>query len=121
MLLAKHIPTLSRRFQVLGVSPDLYFYDWFLPLFSHILSFDTCTRVWDLYFLHGEIFLFQTALAVLDILQTRLEVLGKRDEVVHELLYAVTALDEQVIFTKIKEYMDKLPEKDYKDWLNRCL
>jgi hypothetical protein len=121
MLLATHIPTVSRHFQQLGLSPDLYFYDWFVPLFSNTLSFDLCTRVWDCYLLYEDVFLFRTALSILQVLSSRLEVLGTKEEVLQELMQSTMSIEEEVLFKSIGHYTKSLSMEEYTQWLNRCL
>lgn len=72
LLFSKHLPTLYSHFQALGVSPEHYLLDWFFTAFSRSLPLPILTRVWDCFFLDGEVFLFRVALAVLKLHETEL-------------------------------------------------
>ncbi|BGP30413.1 hypothetical protein JCM10296v2_002167 [Rhodotorula toruloides] len=47
-------------------------FGWFLSLFTDCLPIQTLLRVWDLFFIHGTIFLFRVALAILKLHESEL-------------------------------------------------
>eukprot|EP01132_Coremiostelium_polycephalum_P003846 gene3846-4791_t len=59
------IPQLSKHFKEIGISAKNYLVDWITTLFSKALPLDIATRVWDLVFIEGEIFIYRTSLAIL--------------------------------------------------------
>lgn len=59
------IPKVSKHMKELGISPEVYIIDWVLTIFAKALPLDLSARVWDMVFLDGEIFVFQTALGVI--------------------------------------------------------
>eukprot|EP01133_Synstelium_polycarpum_P007022 gene7022-8163_t len=52
---------------------DAFQLDWITTLFSKALPLDIATRVWDLVFIEGEIFIYRTSLAILRYFITDLE------------------------------------------------
>lgn len=69
------------------MSPAAYLPDWLMPLFLDHLPFEACARLWDVFLLEGDSFLFRAALAVLSVLETRL-LFRNRDELLHLLRWA---------------------------------
>jgi len=65
LLFSVNIPKLYEIFKELGISPEQYLLDWFLTLFSKTLPLEMASKVWDMYFLYGEVYLYQTALGIL--------------------------------------------------------
>lgn len=60
-----------------------------LTLYSKPLSLDIASRVWDVFFMDGESFIFRTALGLLRYLRAKLE-----DNTFEGCLYTLTHLDE---------------------------
>jgi hypothetical protein len=50
----------------LEISFDFFLYEWFLTLFTKPLSLEVAARVMDNYLVHGTVFLFRTAVGILD-------------------------------------------------------
>ncbi|EGG14675.1 drainin [Cavenderia fasciculata] len=59
------LPKLHKHFKSIGISAKHYLVDWITTLFSKALPLDISTRVWDLVFIEGEVFIFRTSLAIL--------------------------------------------------------
>jgi len=59
------VPSLYKHFQEIGISAKNYLVDWITTLFSKALPLDIATRVWDLVFIEGEIFIYRTSLSIL--------------------------------------------------------
>jgi hypothetical protein len=59
------MPELSKHFETLEITADLFLIDWMLTLFSKVLSVEVASRVWDNFCLDGEIFAMKTALALI--------------------------------------------------------
>ena len=53
---------IARHLQRLEILPDIYVMDWCQGLFSAQLDVDIVARIWDLYFLNGEVCMFEDAL-----------------------------------------------------------
>lgn len=66
------MPKVYRNFVAHDIRPSLYLQDWLTTLFSRHLGLETVTRVWDIYVLEGDQFLYRFALGLLQILEARL-------------------------------------------------
>ncbi|BGP46409.1 hypothetical protein JCM10450v2_002253 [Rhodotorula kratochvilovae] len=64
-LVARILPKLATHLEEQGVELSAITFSWFLSLFTDSLPIQTLLRVWDLFFIHGTIFLFRVALAIL--------------------------------------------------------
>jgi len=66
------MPKVYQNFLLNGVRPSLYLRPWLFTCFARYLPFETATRLFDVYVLEGDSFLFRTALALLSTLEARL-------------------------------------------------
>ncbi len=64
-LLKETLPSVHSNFTKTGILPTLFLFDWIVTLFSRSFSIDVVARIWDNYFLDGQVFLFRTSLAVI--------------------------------------------------------
>ncbi|KAF8514755.1 rab-GTPase-TBC domain-containing protein [Gautieria morchelliformis] len=71
-LLADGMPKVYFNFKQHQISPSEYLPDWLLPLFLNHLPLEACSRIWDVFLLEGDAFLFRAALAVLASIESRL-------------------------------------------------
>ncbi|KAI9187798.1 hypothetical protein H9P43_002189 [Blastocladiella emersonii ATCC 22665] len=71
-LLGLACPDLKAHLDEVGVRPEFYLYEWLLSMFAKPLPLDTAHRVWDLWFLWGDLALFRVAVALLKFFETRL-------------------------------------------------
>ncbi|ORZ30464.1 rab-GTPase-TBC domain-domain-containing protein [Catenaria anguillulae PL171] len=71
-LLGLACPELKVHLEEVGVRPEFYLYEWLLSMFSKPLPLDTAHRVWDLFFLWGDLALFRVAVALLKFFEPRL-------------------------------------------------
>lgn len=56
---AYNLPELCEHFELEGVQPRQYIYEWFMTLFTRVFKDLTLTRrIWDFYFLDGIFVLF---------------------------------------------------------------
>jgi hypothetical protein len=67
-----NMPDLYRRFKLMGLLPDCYLMEWCMTLFSKQLPLPLASRIWDGYFIRGEIFVFQTAAAIIKLFEEEL-------------------------------------------------
>lgn len=74
-----NLPHLHKRFVNEGLLPDCYLMEWFMTLFAKHLAPNVAARVWDGYFLHGEIFVHQTAVGILKVLESQLSAMSMGD------------------------------------------
>ncbi|KAH8920736.1 RabGAP/TBC [Atractiella rhizophila] len=80
-ILADNLPKLYQHFLATSIRPSLYLRPWLLSAFSAYLPFDTTVRLFDVFLLEGDSLLFRLALALLEILESRLLVLKGVEEV----------------------------------------
>ncbi|OZJ03304.1 hypothetical protein BZG36_02287 [Bifiguratus adelaidae] len=69
VLFAENLPKLYLHFKDMSLTPNNFLGWWWITLFSSILPLELSTRVWDLYFLEGDIIFFLTSLTVLKYLE----------------------------------------------------
>lgn len=71
-LLADWLPRVFANFTSQVVRPSLYLRPWLSTLFVHFLPLEQSTRIFDVFLLEGDSFLFRVALILLQILEPRL-------------------------------------------------
>ena len=74
------MPELCEHFELESIQPKHYIYEWFMTLFTRAFDLKLVTRVWDFYFLDGIFVLFQTAIAILKMLENQM-IDGEMDEI----------------------------------------
>lgn len=95
------IPKVSKHLKELGINPEIYMMDWVLTIFSKALPLDLAVRVWDVVFLEGELFVFQTALGVIKLFSDVLEG-ATFDECMSLLTHLPAGIDEEELFKCIE-------------------
>lgn len=65
IIFEKEIPDLATHFKAINMQSQLYLYDWMLQLFVSVLPLDIVWRLWDIFFMKGEVFIYQAALGYL--------------------------------------------------------
>ncbi|KAA3674864.1 TBC1 domain family member 14 [Paragonimus westermani] len=70
--LADRLPRLHAHFSRVGLEPNMYLFDWWFTIFSRSLPLEADMRIWDLFFLDGELALFRAALGVLQLYEPQL-------------------------------------------------
>ena len=123
LLFSKHLPNLYSFFQRLGVSPEHFLLDYFFTAFSRSLPLPVVTRVWDCFFLEGEVFLYRVALALLklyepELLECNLEriipLLRRLPEDVSE-ASLFTALEQITVPHYIHQFIERIVKTDAKE------
>lgn len=71
-IFAANLPALFQKFSQACLLPDCYLMEWLLTLFSKQLPLHVVSRIWDNYFLHGEVYVFKVACGLLVLLEPRL-------------------------------------------------
>ncbi len=64
-LFIEEMPLLHAHFVNLGITTDLYLYEWFSTVFVRSFPLDISLRIWDNFLCNGQIFLFKAALGYL--------------------------------------------------------
>ncbi|KAI3658945.1 hypothetical protein MP638_006321 [Amoeboaphelidium occidentale] len=101
MLFAEYLPDLYLCFVKHSIEPQLFLIEWFLSLYARCLPLDIASRVWDCYFLFGEVFVFRTALGILKLFSPDL-LNADYDVVVHRLTHVSQFVTEDALFTSIE-------------------
>ncbi|PWN50554.1 TBC-domain-containing protein [Violaceomyces palustris] len=68
-LLSTMDPELYNKLDSHGVQPIMFTPNWFLPLFTRVLPWDTLLRVWDIFFFEGPSWILRVALAIIRIVR----------------------------------------------------
>ena len=108
-LLQDLLPSVHAHFEAIGVELELFIFDWFITLFTRSLPLEIASRIWDMYFLEGEIVLFKTSIGILKTIEKRL--LGQPFDVVAYDLTHLPAMDELDFFQNVNSLL--LPEKRF--------
>ena len=64
-LFHEKLPDLYEHFNSLQIDLSVYLSDYLSTLFVKVLDFDVVSRIWDNFFLEGEIYAFKVCLAIL--------------------------------------------------------
>ena len=64
-LLEQHTPLLKTHLEKLGVKHSIYLSQWLDYVFIKAFNYQTVLRLWDVYLLKGEIFLYEIAISIL--------------------------------------------------------
>lgn len=102
LLIKEFIPELSKNFEKTGVKHQIYILEWYITLFTKSFSIDIAARLWDRYFLDGELFLFQASLGILQYFTPKLKNAGF-DDSMQFLSHIPKDLDEENLFYCIDE------------------
>ncbi|BGP23514.1 TBC1 domain family member 14 [Rhodotorula toruloides] len=71
-LLADYMPRVYANFSAQVVRPSLYLFPWLSTLYTAFLPLDLATRIFDVFLLEGDSFVFRVAIVLLQILEPRL-------------------------------------------------
>ena len=63
--LIKFSPKAEEHLRKFEINPTLYLNEWFESLFCNVLNYNVVLRIWDLFLLKGEFFVFQTAISII--------------------------------------------------------
>ena len=67
-----NLPTLFKQFRSMQLLPDSYLLEWLMTLFAKQLPLAIVSRIWDCFFLHGELYVYKTACALLKLMEPEL-------------------------------------------------
>ena len=67
-----YLPRLSQYFEKLGITCDLFLYDWIESLFTQSLDIKIASKIIDSYLIFGEYILIQTSIVILKMLEEEL-------------------------------------------------
>lgn len=77
-IISSLLPKIHKHFKEINIEPEQYIGDWFMTVFLKPLPLDIASRVWDIYFLEGEIFLYKVTLGISSFLYPSLCYLASR-------------------------------------------
>ena len=100
-ILKKNSPDLNNYFKEIGVNIDYIFHKWIENLFVKTFQYDIVLRIWDNFFLKGEIFVFEVSLAILKILEEEILQLKKSEEIIDLLKIFPVKYNEDSLFDTI--------------------
>ena len=109
VLFQELLPALYAHFEHIGVELELFIFDWFITLYARSLPLEIASRIWDVYFLQGEYFLFKAAIGILRTIEKRL--LGQPFDVVAYDLTHLPVMEETEFFENVHTLL--LPEKKF--------
>jgi TBC1 domain family member 14 len=119
-LLAEHSPLLSAHMLSIGITPDIYLYEWILTLYAAVLSSSVVFRIWDGVFLRGDKHISIVAVALIKALSAH--IIGRTFEEVASLLSRgaeiAMRVDECHLFTCIQSI--RISTRRYQSLLCRC-
>ena len=69
----KNSPMLHDHFQIINLENQFFIYDWLMNIFTNILPKEICWRIWDIYFIRKEPYLYKVAIGLLSYLKDRIE------------------------------------------------
>ena len=111
----EHLPRLFEHFKKLGITCDLYLYDWIEGLFTQILNLEISSIIFDLYLIFGDYILIQTSITILKLLEEDLLNLTI-NEIFKELKIMPFKLEYLNFFDTFKNYYS-IKEK----FINACI
>ena len=100
-LLADCLPAIRTHLYTVGIEADVYLFDWFVTLFARALPLEVASRIWDVYFIQGEIHLFRAALGILQMIEKR--ILGHSFDSILSTLTHPLEVDEDDYFTAVSQ------------------
>jgi TBC1 domain family member 14 len=71
-LLRENLPDVSDHLNGIGMSTEMFLLDWILTIYAKSLPLDISSRIWDVYILEGDAFLFRTAVAIFRVLRKQI-------------------------------------------------
>lgn len=102
LLLDEVDSSLCKHLKVQKIEPQFYLMDWFITLFSKSLPLDIAVRLWDLFFLDGEAYLFRAAIGILTYFADTLKS-SNFEEIMCLLTRLPQEFDEQRLFDNIQD------------------
>eukprot|EP00929_Paragymnodinium_shiwhaense_P108202 TRINITY_DN74530_c0_g1_i1.p1 TRINITY_DN74530_c0_g1~~TRINITY_DN74530_c0_g1_i1.p1 ORF type:complete len:939 (-),score=171.09 TRINITY_DN74530_c0_g1_i1:390-3206(-) len=107
------LPEVAVRVEEAGLTPEMFLIEWFMTLFSKCLPIDVASVIWDLFLLDGEVVLYCTAIALLQLSETQLlsedgEDLGGCSKILGEDL-RLRAADPDEMLTLVQEVQRRSP------------
>jgi len=84
--------------------------DWFITLFSKSFEMEIAARLWDRYFLEGEVFLYRATLGIFEYFKEKIE-FGSFEEIMKSLTRIPRNLNSEELFKFIDNYCKLITKK----------
>jgi hypothetical protein len=103
LLMSEFSPQIFTNFEKQGVRLQSFVMDWYITLFSKSFEMESAARLWDRYFLEGEIFLYRATLGIFDYFKDKIEH-GSFEEIMKTLTKATKNVDVEEMFKNIDSF-----------------
>ena len=112
-LLKKYIPKISKLFEKMEITPELYLIPWFEEFFTKSFGLNILNHIFDLFLINGEYILFQTGLSIIKLLEDDLPNLTINE--IFKSLKKISNDITEIDFMHIFQSFDKV-KKDVSEW-----
>ena len=112
-LLKKYIPKISKLFEKMEITPELYLIPWFEEFFTKTFGLNILNHIFDLFLINGEYILFQTGLSIIKLLEDDLPNLTINE--IFKSLKKISNNITEIDFMHIFQSFDKV-KKDVSEW-----
>ncbi|KAL3289699.1 hypothetical protein HHI36_023099 [Cryptolaemus montrouzieri] len=93
-IISNYLPDLDEKLKTHDIELSLITLNWFLTLFANIVHMKILLRIWDLFFFHGSIVLFQISLGMLKMKETHIKQLENSAEIFNVLSSIPVEIDD---------------------------
>lgn len=93
-LISNYLPDLDEKLKTHDIELSLITLNWFLTLFANVVHMKILLRIWDLFFFHGSIVLFQISLGMLKMKETHIKELENSAEIFNVLSSIPVEIDD---------------------------
>jgi hypothetical protein len=111
-LFAYNLPELCEHFELEKIMPRNYLFQWFMTMFSRTFGIKLTTRVWDLYLIDGVIVLFQSAIAILRMLESQM-----LDAEFEDILPMLSKVHEHITEEDEDEFIKNMYQVSFPKWV----
>ena len=112
-LLKKYIPKISKLFEKMEITPELYLIPWLEEFFTKTFNLNILNHIFDLFLIDGEYILFQAGLSIIKLLEDELP-----NSTINEIFKSLKRVSNditQINFMYIFQSFDKV-KKDVSEW-----
>jgi hypothetical protein len=116
-LVDKNLPLVAAHFRALEINSKLFFVNWFLELFGSCFDDEEfLARIWDNFFLEGEIYLFKVAIAIIKYYEFELK-MSTFEEAIKLLSHPKET--SEVYFFEILESQVQVEQSEFDDYIEK--
>ncbi|KAJ8904939.1 hypothetical protein NDN08_001452 [Rhodosorus marinus] len=99
--LKEELPYLYSHFKKLGIHPEMYMVKWIMCLFCQLLPLECTCRIWDFFFLDGDVAIFRTGLGILKLLEKDLLKMSF-EQIAYQLSHLPSDIDEDELMRSVR-------------------